>query len=379
MPFLEKTADITMSGRHVGDMSATFPAKQTTAVEDTIEEDKDRQEFNTDIIDYLVVNIEEPLNTILQEFNNDIKLLDERIITVENTFEDDEDIHELCRLISQQAIINLIVQEQMTDQCKFTPRNLMNERRFANTLFDKNEEILLNDSNAFFTHNNNDNYPDEEYGNVEWSNLNINVNVGVPWSTPNSILNPMSKEWLPKAVKACQGRSITVKLRSNSGPTETITTQNVQSMWRNRRDENGRIMKTRNSEGKSVPVQDNTKEEKMIDKMVQDGIGAMLVQETWKPGNHNNVEIGDTGCYMFSHNREIGKSGKDHLYRGVAIILSPSLHEAWREGGSKPPITTDSKSKHGGRFISLYLKFNTYDTRGKRIAGKSTSFNLPPP
>jgi hypothetical protein len=28
MPFLEKTADITMSGRHVGDMSATFPAKQ---------------------------------------------------------------------------------------------------------------------------------------------------------------------------------------------------------------------------------------------------------------------------------------------------------------------------------------------------------------
>ena len=83
-----------MSGRHVGDMSATFPAKQTTAVEDTIEEDKDRQEFNTDIIDYLVVNIEEPLNTILHEFNDDIKLLDERIITVENTFEDDEDIHE---------------------------------------------------------------------------------------------------------------------------------------------------------------------------------------------------------------------------------------------------------------------------------------------
>jgi hypothetical protein len=27
MPFLEKLADITVSGRHVGDMSATFPAK----------------------------------------------------------------------------------------------------------------------------------------------------------------------------------------------------------------------------------------------------------------------------------------------------------------------------------------------------------------
>jgi hypothetical protein len=27
MPFLEKIADITMSGRHVADMSATFPAK----------------------------------------------------------------------------------------------------------------------------------------------------------------------------------------------------------------------------------------------------------------------------------------------------------------------------------------------------------------
>ena len=34
------------------------------------------------------------------------------------------------------------------------------------------------------------------------------------------------------------------------------------------------------------------------------------------------------------------------------------------------------KSKHGGRFISLYLKFNTYDTRGKRIVGKSINFNL---
>ena len=30
MPFLEKIADITMSGRHVGNMSATFPAKPRT-------------------------------------------------------------------------------------------------------------------------------------------------------------------------------------------------------------------------------------------------------------------------------------------------------------------------------------------------------------
>jgi hypothetical protein len=29
MPFLEKLADITVSGRHVGDMSATFPAKSS--------------------------------------------------------------------------------------------------------------------------------------------------------------------------------------------------------------------------------------------------------------------------------------------------------------------------------------------------------------
>jgi hypothetical protein len=29
MPFLEKLADIAVSGRHVGDMSATFPAKAT--------------------------------------------------------------------------------------------------------------------------------------------------------------------------------------------------------------------------------------------------------------------------------------------------------------------------------------------------------------
>jgi hypothetical protein len=30
MPFLEKLADIGVSGRHVGNMSATFPAKLST-------------------------------------------------------------------------------------------------------------------------------------------------------------------------------------------------------------------------------------------------------------------------------------------------------------------------------------------------------------
>jgi hypothetical protein len=32
MPFLEKLADIAVSGRHVGNMSATFPAKVITVV-----------------------------------------------------------------------------------------------------------------------------------------------------------------------------------------------------------------------------------------------------------------------------------------------------------------------------------------------------------
>jgi hypothetical protein len=33
MPFLEKLADIAVSGRHVGDMSATFPAKLLSFLE----------------------------------------------------------------------------------------------------------------------------------------------------------------------------------------------------------------------------------------------------------------------------------------------------------------------------------------------------------
>ena len=82
---------------------------------------------------------------------------------------------------------------------------------------------------------------------------------------------------------------------SNFGPTEIITNQNVEGLWRNSKDVNGKVIMRKNKDGKSVPVQDNTKEEKLIDKMVQDNIGAMLIQETWKPGNHNNVEIGDTG------------------------------------------------------------------------------------
>ena len=79
-------------------------------------------------INNTTLDIISPFSSLLREFNNDIKILDERIIKVENTFEDDEDIHEpntdidldKSKLVSQQAIINLIVQEQMTDQCKFT-------------------------------------------------------------------------------------------------------------------------------------------------------------------------------------------------------------------------------------------------------------------
>ena len=45
MPFLEKLADITVSGRHVGDMSATFPAKvvgdEEVVIDGNEEEDVD--------------------------------------------------------------------------------------------------------------------------------------------------------------------------------------------------------------------------------------------------------------------------------------------------------------------------------------------------
>jgi hypothetical protein len=54
------------------------------------------QELNNAIIDNHLVSIEEPLNTILLELHNNIKLLDKRITTIEDDKDEDQPFTHPC-------------------------------------------------------------------------------------------------------------------------------------------------------------------------------------------------------------------------------------------------------------------------------------------
>jgi hypothetical protein len=108
--------------------------------------------------------------------------------------------------------------------------------------------------------------------------------------------------------------------------------------------------------------------------MHQDDIGAWLVQETWEEGNHFDVEIG--GYHIFWHNCTPGENGRSHLFKGVVIIRSPLFYDAWHAAGSPPPKMTATTDKFAGRFISMTVQFNCYDSRGQCIKGKATKFVL---
>ncbi len=144
----------------------------------------------------------------------------------------------------------------------------------------------------------------------------------------------------------------------------TIYTQNAQGLWRRPRDADGNILVD------NPP--DLSKLEYLIDYMRQNDVGAWLIQETWEEGDEFDIDV--NGYHIFRHNATRGESGRQHLFRGVAIILSPLFYDAWKAAGSPPPLTTDDDSV--GRFIRMNFQFESFDTRGRRIKGK---FLLMPP
>jgi hypothetical protein len=103
-------------------------------------------------------------------------------------------------------------------------------------------------------------------------------------------------------------------------------------------------------------------------------IDAWLLQETWLEDDVVNTTIG--GYHIFRHNSLPGTTGRDHLFQGVAIILSPRYYLAWKAAGSPSPTTTDPTGEFAGRFIGLTLKFDCFDSHGKRVRGKSLSIFL---
>ena len=105
--------------------------------------------------------------------------------------------------------------------------------------------------------------------------------------------------------------------------TVSVHTQNVQGLWRRARDENGEVIPNAD--------RDTTKLNAIVARMKQQDIGAMCIQETWDEGDVFDEEINE--FRIFRHNREPGEEGRDHLFRGVALILSPKFNKAWRDAG----------------------------------------------
>ncbi len=139
-----------------------------------------------------------------------------------------------------------------------------------------------------------------------------------------------------------------------------IYTQNAQGLWHCPRDADGNILVDK--------PPDLSKLEYLIDYMRQNNVGAWLIQETWEEDDEFDVDV--NGYHIFRHNAVRDESGRQHLFRGVAIILSPLFYDAWKAAGSSPPITTDQNNDFVGRFIHMNFKFESFDTRGRRIKGK---------
>ena len=78
---------------------------------------------------------------------------------------------------------------------------------------------------------------------------------------------------------------------------------------------------------------------------------------------------------LFRHNQEgREKVSKGMILSGVAVILAPAAVEAWKEAGSKSPITTPHDSLFVGRFIGVKLYFPRLDQCNRRIRGHIALF-----
>jgi hypothetical protein len=138
-----------------------------------------------------------------------------------------------------------------------------------------------------------------------------------------------------------------------------IYTQNAHGLWCRARDCEGNIIA--NCE------HDTTKLEYLVHRMQFDDINAWLIQETWLEEDVFNTDIG--GYHLFRHNSLVGTTGRDHLFCGVAIILSPRYFLAWKAAGSPSPITMGPTGDFAGQFIGLNLKFDCLDSRGRHVKG----------
>jgi hypothetical protein len=138
-----------------------------------------------------------------------------------------------------------------------------------------------------------------------------------------------------------------------------VFTQNIHGLWCRPQNQDGTVIA--NSE------QDMTKLKYLIHRMRSDDIDAWLVQETWLEDKDFNTNIG--GYHMFHTNSPVGSTGCNHLFCGIAIILSPRYFLAWKAAGSPRPYTTDPARAPEhllAASLEFHLNSNAVTTEGEK-------------
>ena len=110
----------------------------------------------------------------------------------------------------------------------------------------------------------------------------------------------------------------------------------------------------------------------IVDLMIKQNIMVYCIQETWTLGSCSTLVRRHMVIRQNREERTIGTKGR--IPGGVAIILSPTAVEAWREAGSKPPITTLLDSSFVGRFIGVKLRYPQINQYEKKVRGNITLF-----
>ena len=181
---------------------------------------------------------------------------------------------------------------------------------------------------------------DDAYDN-EWTPNDDNDALTAPNTIPSLNTNK-------KAPRTTKSRQLDIS---------SFTTQNAHGLRRRPRDNDGNII--------ANGPHDYTRYEHLITSMKTKNLDVYFVQETWLEDDVFDEVI--NGYHIFRHNGELGK----HNFRGVAIILSPRYYEGWKAAGATPPITTDATGEFSGRYISLTVKLDSCDKRGKLVRGKN--------
>ena len=117
---------------------------------------------------------------------------------------------------------------------------------------------------------------------------------------------------------------------------------------------------------------DDSKMEETITIMETCNIEAYLLQGTCMAGNWEKMIERDSGIYLILHHNHNWLGSEN----GVAIILSPTLTEAYDRAGRSKSITTGSDSVENfyGRFIGIWLSFPNINPYGKKIKGELKIF-----